>query len=183
MPNVPRKGGWSNYTASQSVTGSYSQCRLCDSLSNPASVTFFFKPARGHSVSLSGRNCRVLVCSDRKWREFSPWITHVSLIVGWFTFIGMSRKHEKYRITWANLRLHLAWHGVQLYWTLMQFATAGNGHTPKSVHVWPWPEGAGPLHATNFHKLSSTLLSLSSNTVMITFALLLPGWTQLFRKS
>lgn len=41
MPNVPRKGGWSNYTASQSVTGSYSQCRLCDSLSNPESVTFF----------------------------------------------------------------------------------------------------------------------------------------------
>lgn len=53
MPNLPWQGGWSNYTPSQSVTSSYSQCRLFDRKKN--SICQIFSPARGHSVTQSVR--------------------------------------------------------------------------------------------------------------------------------
>lgn len=141
MPSVPREGGWSNYTASQSVTGSYSQCIMCDSLSNTASVPFFFFFSPQHEATPSV--CQEVTvgfwCVQTESKEnFLPFVTHSGLIMGSFIFIHImvhSYKRENYRIN----NLCMACRGVQLHWTLRQFHHSRKWSNLNSTHARTWP--------------------------------------------
>lgn len=88
MPNVPWEGGWSNYTTSQSVTGSYRQYMLCDSLSNTASLTFL-KRQHEASVFKVGTGEFWFIQTKKSKNEFLSCVTCASFMVGSFMFFHM----------------------------------------------------------------------------------------------